>query len=88
MMGFARAVGETMIVLMATGNTATMDPSLFTGLRTLSATLALEMPEVVPDSVHFHVLMFVALLLFLFTFVLNSVAEWVRTRLRERVAQL
>lgn len=88
MMGFARAVGETMIVLMATGNTATMDPSLFTGLRTLSATLALEMPEVVPDSVHFHVLMFIALLLFLFTFVLNSVAEWVRTRLRERVAQL
>lgn len=88
MMGFARAVGETMIVLMATGNTATMDPSLFTGLRTLSATLALEMPEVVPDSIHFHVLMFIALLLFLFTFVLNSVAEWVRVRLRERVAQL
>jgi phosphate transport system permease protein len=88
MMGFARAVGETMIVLMATGNTATMDPSLMTGLRTLSATLALEMPEVVPDSLHFHVLMFIALLLFLFTFLLNSIAEWVRARLRERVAQL
>ncbi|MDG0980678.1 MAG: ABC transporter permease subunit [Halieaceae bacterium] len=88
MMGFARAVGETMIVLMATGNTPTMDASLLTGLRTLSATLALEMPEVVPDSLHFHVLMFIALLLFLFTFVLNSFAEWVRVRLRERVAQL
>lgn len=88
MMGFARAVGETMIVLMATGNTATMDASLFTGLRTMSATLALEMPEVVAGSLHFHVLMFIALLLFLFTFLLNSVAEWIRAKLRERVAQL
>jgi phosphate transport system permease protein len=77
-----------MIVLMATGNTATMDASLLTGLRTMSATLALEMPEVGPGSLHFHVLMFIALLLFLFTFLLNSLAEWIRAKLRERVAQL
>jgi phosphate transport system permease protein len=88
MMGFARAIGETMIVLMATGNTATTDWSLLTGLRTLAATLALEMPEVVPDSLHFHVLMFIALQLFIFTFVLNSIAEWIRAGLRKKVQQL
>ena len=88
MMGFARAIGETMIVLMATGNTATMDWSALTGLRTMAATLALEMPEVVPNSLHFQVLIFIALQLFLFTFVLNSIAEWIRSSLRNKVREL
>jgi phosphate transport system permease protein len=88
MMGMARGVGETMIVLMATGNTPLMDSSVFTGMRTLSATLAMEMPEVSPDTQHFHILMFIALQLFLFTFAINTLAEWIRSRLLRRMETL
>lgn len=88
MMGMARGVGETMIVLMATGNTPLMDANVFTGMRTLSATLAMEMPEVSPDTQHFHILMFIALQLFVFTFAINTVAEWIRSRLLRRMESL
>lgn len=84
MIGFGRAVGETMIVLMATGNTPLMDGSLFQGLRALAANIAIEMPEAVAGSSHYRVLFLTALVLFLFTFVFNTLAEAVRLRLRKR----
>ncbi|CAI1967964.1 ABC transporter permease subunit [Serratia proteamaculans] len=84
MIGFGRAVGETMIVLMATGNTPVIDGSLFQGLRALAANIAIEMPEAVADSSHYRVLFLTALVLFIFTFVFNTLAEAVRLRLRKR----
>ena len=72
MIGMGRAVGETMIVLMATGNTPVMDFSIFQGMRTLSANIGVEMPESEVNSTHFRVLFLAALVLFMFTFVFNS----------------
>ncbi|MDQ7089933.1 MAG: ABC transporter permease subunit [Methylococcales bacterium] len=88
MIGFGRAVGETMIVLMATGNTPVMDFSVFEGMRTLSANIAVEMPESEVDSTHYRVLFLAALVLFLFTFVFNTLAEIIRQRLREKYSSL
>jgi phosphate transport system permease protein len=84
MIGLGRAVGETMIVLMATGNTAVMDFSIFTGFRTLSANIGVEMPEAGVGETHYRLLFLSALVLFGFTFVVNTLAELVRQRLRER----
>lgn len=84
MIGLGRAVGETMIVLMATGNTAVMDFSLFTGFRTLAANIGVEMPEAGVGETHYRLLFLSALVLFGFTFVFNTVAELVRQRLREK----
>jgi phosphate transport system permease protein len=88
MMGFGRAVGETMIVLMATGNTPVMDMSIFEGMRTLSANIAVEMPESEVDSSHYRVLFLAALVLFVFTFLFNTGAEIVRQRLRNKYSNL
>jgi len=88
MIGLGRAVGETMIVLMATGNTPVMDLSIFQGLRTLAANIAVEMPESEVDSTHYRVLFLAALVLFLFTFIFNTLAEIIRQRLRERYSSL
>jgi len=88
MVGMGRAVGETMIVLMATGNTAVMDMSIFTGFRTLSANIGVEMPEAAVGTVHYRLLFFSALVLFAFTFVVNTIAELVRQRLREKYSSL
>ena len=88
MMGFGRAVGETMIVLMATGNTPLMDMSIFQGMRTLAANLAVEVPEAEVFSTHYRVLFLAALILFLFTFVFNTLAEIIRHRLRKRYSGL
>ncbi len=88
MVGFGRAVGETMIVLMATGNTPVMDWSIFNGMRTLSANIAVEVPEAPNGGTLFRVLFLAALLLFAMTFVVNTVAEVVRQRLRERYKAL
>lgn len=88
MMGVGRAVGETMIVLMATGNTPLLDWNIFEGMRTLSATIAVELPESEVQSAHFRLLFLAALLLLTFTFAVNSVAEWVRQRLREKYRSL
>jgi phosphate transport system permease protein len=84
MIGFGRAVGETMIVLMATGNTPIMSFSPFNGMRTLSANIAVEIPEAPADGTLYRVLFVAALLLFLLTFAVNTVAEVVRQRLRTR----
>ena len=88
MIGFGRAVGETMIVLMATGNTPVMDLSIFQGMRTLSANIAVEMPEAEVASTHYRVLFLAALVLFVFTFLFNTIAELVRQRLREKYGSL
>ncbi|HBL28762.1 MAG TPA: ABC transporter permease [Acidobacteria bacterium] len=88
MVGFGRAVGETMIVLMATGNTPIMDWNPFNGFRTLSANIAVEIPEAPHGDTLYRTLFLAALLLFVLTFLVNTVAELVRQRLRERYSQL
>ncbi|MGH8585396.1 MAG: ABC transporter permease subunit [Gammaproteobacteria bacterium] len=88
MIGLGRAVGETMIVLMATGNTPIMDWNPFQGFRALSANVAVEMPETEVNSTHYRVLFLAALVLFLATFLFNTVAEVFRQRLRERYSNL
>ncbi len=88
MIGLGRAVGETMIVLMATGNTAVMDIDIFNGLRTLSANIAVEMPESEVGSTHYRVLFLAALVLFMFTFFFNTIAETVRQRMLKRYGAL
>ena len=88
MIGMGRAVGETMIVLMATGNTPIMDLSLFQGLRALSANIAVEMPESEVGSSHYRVLFLAAMVLFLVTFIVNTMAELVRQRLRKKYSSL
>lgn len=84
MIGFGRAVGETMIVVMATGNTPVTEWNIFSGMRTLSANIAVELPEAAPGSTHYRTLFLGALVLFMLTFILNSVAEVMRQRLREK----
>ncbi|WP_438970746.1 ABC transporter permease subunit [Methylophaga sp.] len=88
MIGLGRAVGETMIVLMATGNTPIMDFNIFEGFRALSANIAVEMPESEVGSSHYRVLFLAALVLFMATFVLNTAAEVVRQRLRRKYSTL
>ena len=88
MIGFGRAVGETMIVLMATGNTPVMDGSIFSGFRALSANIAVELPEAPEGGTLFRVLFLAALLLFCLTFVVNTAAEIVRLKLRKKYRYL
>ncbi len=84
MIGFGRAVGETMIVLMATGNTPILDWSPMNGMRTLPANIAVEISEAPVGGTLYRVLFLCAILLFLLTFVVNTAAELVRQRLRKR----
>ena len=84
MIGFGRAIGETMIVVMATGNTAVMEANPFSGMRTLSANIAVELPEAAAGHTHYRALFLGACCLFLLTFVINTLAEILRQRLRER----
>lgn len=88
MIGFGRAVGETMIVLMATGNTPIMELNAFNGFRTLSANIAVEIPEAPHGGTLYRTLFLAALILFMLTFLVNTFAELVRQRLRRRYAQL
>ena len=88
MIGLGRAVGETMIVLMATGNTPVTDFSLFTGMRTLSANVAVEMPESEVGSTHFRLLFLAGLVLFVLTFFFNTLAEVVRQNLRRKYGNI
>jgi phosphate transport system permease protein len=88
MIGMGRAVGETMIVVMAAGNTPILDWNIFNGLRALSANIAVELPEAVKDGTLYRMLFLAALTLFVMTFVLNTAAEVVRLRFRKRASQL
>lgn len=84
MIGIGRAIGETMIVLMAAGGTPITDWTLFNGFRTLSVNIATEMPEAAAEGTLYRVLFLSGLLLFALTFVLNTVAEAVRLRFRRK----
>lgn len=88
MVGFGRAAGETMILVMLSGNTGIMDLSIFEGLRSVSASLALELLEAPITSSHYQVLFVMGLLLFGLTFIVNTVAEIIRARVRMRVRGL
>lgn len=85
LLGVGRAFGETMIVLMATGNAALMSIDFFEPIRTMSATIGAEMAEVVFGDTHYNVLFFIGSILFVFTFILNAVAEfYVRNKLQKK----
>jgi phosphate transport system permease protein len=84
-LGFGRAMGETMIVLMASGNAAIVSASLVDSIRTFSATIAAELAEVVFGSAHYNVLFFIGTLLFLFTFVINLGGDVVLARLKQKL---
>jgi phosphate transport system permease protein len=88
MIGLGRAVGETMIVLMAAGNTPLMGWNIFNGFQTLSAAIATELPEAARGSAHYRVLFLAAVLLFAMTFAVNTIAEVVRQRFRRRSHEL
>jgi phosphate transport system permease protein len=85
-LGFGRAIGETMIVLMASGNAAITSWSFTESVRTLSATIAAELAEVVFGSPHYRVLFLIGTILFLFTLALNSLGAWMIHRVRRRLA--
>ncbi len=85
-LGFGRAIGETMIVLMASGNAAITSWSFTDSTRTIPATIAAELAEVVFGSPHYRVLFFLGLLLFVITFVLNSIGSWVIGHLKRKMA--
>jgi len=84
-LGFGRAIGETMIVLMASGNAAIVSLSFLDSVRTFSATIAAELAEVVFGSTHYSVLFFIGTLLFVFTFIINLGGEVILVHLKERL---
>lgn len=84
-LGFGRAVGETMIVLMASGNAAIVSASFLDSIRTFSATIAAELAEVVFGDTHYTVLFFIGSLLFVFTFVINLAGDIILVRLKDRL---
>ena len=84
MIGFGRAIGETIIVVMATGNTPILEWNIFSGMRTLSANIAMELPEAPEGGTHYRTLFFGSFLLFIFTFLINTVAELVRQRISRK----
>jgi phosphate transport system permease protein len=84
MIGLGRAVGETMIVVMATGNTPILDFDIFSGMRTLSANIAVELPEAPHGATLYRTLFLGAFVLFVLTFFVNTIAEMMRHRLRNR----
>ncbi len=88
MLGFGRAVGETMIVLMATGNTPIMDWNLFNGFRALAANIAVEIPEAPLGGTLYRVLFLAALFLFVITFVVNTIAELIRQKMKKKYSHL
>jgi phosphate transport system permease protein len=84
-LGFGRAIGETMIVLMSSGNAATLSIDPTESFRSFSATIAAELGEVVHQSPHYHVLFFIGAFLFVITFVSNLAGHWYVERLRQKL---
>ncbi|MEJ2536282.1 MAG: ABC transporter permease, partial [Calditrichia bacterium] len=80
-------IGETMIVLMATGNTPILDLSPFNGFRAMSACIAVEIPEAPVGGTLYRVLFLVAFLLFIFTFIINSLSAIISDHLRKKYAR-
>jgi phosphate transport system permease protein len=85
-LGLGRAVGETMIVLMASGNASILSADIFDSVRTMSATIAAELGEVVHGSAHYNVLFFIGASLFVFTLLINSLAHFTVGRLQIKLA--
>lgn len=83
-LGFGRAIGETMIVLMASGNAANITLDIFRSVRTMTATIAAEMGEVSQDSNHYYALFFIGIILFTITFILNLIAEIIVNSMRKK----
>jgi phosphate transport system permease protein len=83
-LGFGRAIGETMIVLMASGNAANITTNIFNSVRTMTATIAAEMGEVSQGSDHYYALFFIGIVLFTITFFLNLVAEIIINKMRKK----
>ncbi len=87
MLGLGRTIGETMTVMMVTGNAPVMPDSfkaLFLPIRTMTATIASEMGEVAGGSAHYHVLFFIGIILFLFTLIVNIIATRISSRQLKR----
>ncbi len=84
-LGFGRAIGETMIVLMASGNAAVITVDVFRSVRSMTATIAAELGEVSQSSPHYFALFFIGLFLFSLTFILNLIAELFLSRMRKRL---
>src|SRR5689334_9970046 len=84
-LGFGRAIGETMIVLMASGNASLLSWSIFDSTRTITATIAAELGEVVFGSAHYRILFLIGVLLFVVTFLTNMTADIVLSRLKSRI---
>ncbi len=82
LLGFGRAIGETMAVLMATGNAAVINLNILDSARTITATIAIETPEVAFGSIHYSALFALAIMLFIMTFAFNFVAGYVGKRFR------
>ena len=91
MLGIGRSLGETMAVMMVTGNAPVIPlqlNSLFRPVRTMTATIASEMGEVASGSQHYHVLFFIGITLFLLSLIINITASLVSTRSRQRSERL
>jgi len=84
-LGFGRAIGETMIVLMASGNAAIISENFGDSIRTFSATIAAELAEVVFGSAHYSVLFFLGTLLFVFTFLINIGGDIILNKLKGKM---
>ena len=84
-LGFGRAIGETMIVLMASGNAAEVSLSPVVSTRTLSATIAAELGEVVFGGGHYRILFFLGTLLFVVTSLLNWLGDRYNRRMRRKL---
>lgn len=83
-LGFGRAIGETMIVLMASGNAANITFDIFKSVRTMTATIAAEMGEVPQGSDHYYALFFIGMVLFIITFILNLIVEVIINKMRKK----
>lgn len=91
MLGIGRAIGETMTVMMVTGNApvlATKLTSLFSPVRTMTATIAAEMGEVANGSVHYHVLFFIGMVLFIISLIVNIIASSVLLQAKKRAERI
>jgi phosphate transport system permease protein len=87
MLGIGRSLGETMAVMMVTGNAPVMPTqwmSFFLPIRTMTATIASEMGEVASGSTHYHVLFFIGIILFVLSLIINVTASWVSLRKKTR----
>ncbi len=84
-LGFGRAIGETMIVLMASGNAAELTFNIFKSVRTMTATIAAEMGEVAHESDHYYALFLIGVVLFILTFLLNIIADLIIAKMKKRL---